>query len=261
MSEPLQEWAVDGYLKELVRRLQVVAGDELVGVYAGGSYAFGAYEPERSDLDLAGIVASPATQTLKESIIAALGHESLPCPARGLEFVLYRLATVREPSIEAAFELNLNTGARMEFRAEFEPGPKETHWFPIDRSILAQHGIVLFGPHSEDVFARFPRAQLLPVVLEAVRWHSNGLARGDDAVLNACRAWRYAVEEVWSPKPAAGAWALAQPDPPKLVAAALKARSGSGRLDPAAVRLFLQTTARRIERVAEEHHAAPPVPL
>ena len=33
---------LDDYLAELTRRLRDVLGDELLGVYAGGSYALGA---------------------------------------------------------------------------------------------------------------------------------------------------------------------------------------------------------------------------
>jgi hypothetical protein len=43
---------LDGYLAELTRRLRDVLGDELLGVYAGGSYALGAYEPGRSEVPL-----------------------------------------------------------------------------------------------------------------------------------------------------------------------------------------------------------------
>jgi hypothetical protein len=38
------------YLAELTRRMREILADDLVAVYAGGSYALGAYEPGRSDL-------------------------------------------------------------------------------------------------------------------------------------------------------------------------------------------------------------------
>ena len=40
-------------------RLRDVLGDELLGVYAGGSYALGAYEPGRSDIDVNAVVTGP----------------------------------------------------------------------------------------------------------------------------------------------------------------------------------------------------------
>jgi Domain of unknown function (DUF4111)/Nucleotidyltransferase domain len=239
---------LEAYLRELVRRVAAVFGADLVGVYAGGSYALDAYEPGRSDIDVAAVV-SAASLGAKEALVQELRQESFPCPARGLELVLYRLDAVQNPSPGAAFELNLNTGARMEFRAEYEPGTDEQHWFPLDRSLLRQRGVALHGPPAADVFAPLPRRVLLGLVLAAVRWHSSGAARGDDAVLNACRSWRFAAEAVWSSKREAGAWALRH-DAPPIVAEALELRSGTARLDPAAVRRFLDSVAERVEAAA-----------
>jgi hypothetical protein len=150
--------SLDDYFAEVVARLRGIASADLVGVYVGGSYALRAYQRDRSDIDMAAIVAKQPSQPLKDAVVGALRHEALPCPARGLELVVYTAEAVREPSTEAAFELNLNTGARMPFRVDFEPDPDEAHWFPIDRSILAQHGVALFGPPAADVFGVLGRS-------------------------------------------------------------------------------------------------------
>jgi hypothetical protein len=94
------------YLKELAARLHAAAGEELVGVYVGGSVALDAYDIGRSDLDVAAVVRFAAPRKLKDAIVDAIRHESLPCPARGLEFVLYRLGATCEPPTDAGFELN-----------------------------------------------------------------------------------------------------------------------------------------------------------
>src|SRR5215208_5448951 len=95
---------VDEYLAELTRRMREILGEELLAIYTGGSYA--------------------------------LRHDAVPCPARGLELVVYALATVQQSTGAPGFELNLNTGARMDFRADHEPGEIEDFWFAIDRSIV-----------------------------------------------------------------------------------------------------------------------------
>src|SRR3954471_3037649 len=48
----LVQMDLDAYLAELARRLNDVLRDALAGVYAGGSYALGAYEAGRSDVDV-----------------------------------------------------------------------------------------------------------------------------------------------------------------------------------------------------------------
>ena len=231
------------YHEQVVARLQALLGAELVGVYAGGSIVLGGYDPNRSDLDVAAVCRRPLSIESKLELGDALRHESLPCPARGLEFVLYPFRSVREATVEAGFELNLNTGRAMRFTLETAPGETSRHWYVIDRAILREHGRTLFGPPAQEVFAPIPRETLLPVLYESVRWHQEAEdAREDDnAVLNACRAWRYAVEGVWSSKPDAGAWAHARVDDPDLISHALTVRSGDGRrLDRQRVDAFLR---------------------
>jgi hypothetical protein len=225
---------------------------ELVGVYVGGSYALGAYEPVRSDIDVAAVISSQGSRALKECVAAAVRHESLPCPARGLELVVYRRDAVQRGTTEAGFELNLNTGSSMAFRADFEANRAEAHWFPIDRSVLRECGVALCGPPPAEVFGALPRRPLATVLVESIRWHATAGARADDAVLNACRAWRWAVDGVWSSKPAAGAWARSQPGAPPLIAESLAARHGNGQLDPPAVEIFLQDVVSAVEEVAAE---------
>lgn len=217
---------VEAYHRELVSRLQAILGDGLVGVYAGGSFALGDYHHGTSDLDVAVVVGSRLDPGTKEAIVDALRHESLPCPARGLELVVY--------SPEAGFELNLNTGARMDFRAELEPGG-EWHWFPIDRAILRDHGVVLAGPAADEVFGETPRGELLDALAEGTRWHGAEEPTGVNTVLNAFRTLRFVRRGDWISKTAAGEWALAEGIEPELARQAL----GAHPLDPHAVRRLL----------------------
>jgi hypothetical protein len=193
--------AVDDYLAELTRRMQEILGEELLGVYAGGSYALGAYEHGRSDVDVTAVVASPLADAAKQALIGALRHESLPCPARGLELVVYPLATARGGGGEPGFELNLNSGAGMDFRADFEPGDIEGFWFAIDRSILREHGVALLGPPPTELFAAIPRDTLIPLLAESLRWHRDSdQPVGSDVVLNSARTRHFLDTGHWISK-------------------------------------------------------------
>lgn len=237
--------AVAAYHAELVARLQGLLGEELVGVYAGGSWSLGDFESARSDLDVAAVSQARLAAAVKRDIVEALRHESLPVPARGLELVLYAEPAVRVPTVEAALELNLNTGAGMRFRADLEPDPLERHWFPIDRAILAEHGLALHGPPAGEVFAPPSREELLRAVRESLEWHLRYGPAGDDAVLNACRALRYVVEGTWSSKGEAGRWALERVEDESLVAAALAARTRPARLDRDRVERLVRAVLQR----------------
>ncbi len=59
-------------------------------MYAAGSLALDAYQHGRSDIDIAIVCADALALPVKQTIVGALRHEALPCPARGLELVVYR---------------------------------------------------------------------------------------------------------------------------------------------------------------------------
>jgi hypothetical protein len=199
------------YLAELAEKLQGILGESLVGVYAGGSWALGGYEPPDSDLDVAVVIPEPLSDEAADGVVAALRHEAFPCPARGLELVVYTWESAASATTNPGFELNLNTGARLTFRADREPQPGERHWFAVDRSVLAAHGIALLGPPAAQVFAPIAVDDLRPVLADVLLWYEREAPESDDAILNAGRALRFAREGVWLPKPALRAWAAEQP--------------------------------------------------
>jgi predicted nucleotidyltransferase len=191
------------YLTEVAARLRRVLGGNLVGIYAGGSYALGGYAPGRSDLDVAAVVREPLSRETVSEVVAAVRHEALPSPARKLELVVYTEAAARSRSAEADFELNLNTGASEPFRLDTEPQAGESHWFAVDRSVLAATGVTLYGPPAADVFRAPGREDLMPLLAEVLRWYRDHAADKEDAMLNAGRALHFAREGVWVPKGAA----------------------------------------------------------
>jgi hypothetical protein len=193
--------AETAYLEALVATLRGLLGTDVVGVYAGGSFALCGYEPGRSDLDVAVVTKDVVARSRLTALAGAVGHDSLPCPARGLELVVYPLAAVRVPTVAPGFLLNVNTGARMPARTDYEPVAGERHWFAVDRSVLAQNGIALFGPPARDVFAAPPRDELLPLLAESLRWYLREAPEDESGVLNACRALHFARRGEWLAKP------------------------------------------------------------
>jgi predicted nucleotidyltransferase len=197
------------YLSELARRVQAALQGQLVGLYAGGSYALGGYEPGRSDLDVAVVVRHGLGRKSVDALVAAVRHESLPSPARKLELVVYTVQAAGSGTVAPSVELNLNTGPD-EFLAQTEIPPGEGHWFAIDRSILAEHGLALVGPPASDVFVSPPREGLLSILADLLRWYLREDPESDDALLNAGRALGFARNGRWTPKPTVRRWAREQ---------------------------------------------------
>ena len=157
---------------------------------------------------------------------------------------MYRRETALSGSAAPDFELNVNTGDGIPLFVQSlaDATTVGSHWFAIDRSVLAQAGIALRGPPADQVFAPVPPRELLPIVAASVRWYREHATDLDDAVLNACRALRFASEARWSSKPAAGAWAVERGlAPTDLVSRAVQARSQEVRLEGSRVTAFLQS--------------------
>lgn len=175
--------------------------------------------------------ASPA---LLRRVAERIAHPALPCPARGLEFVVYRRRSVGESDAPPVYDLDLNTGPAMAPRMSMDPAGEPGHWYPIDIAIGRAHAVALTGPPPQEVFAARPAALVRGALEVSLAWHEAHERDGANAVLNACRAWRWAKEGVWSAKTAAAQWSLERLDDPAPVHAALAARHGERRPAPAA---------------------------
>jgi predicted nucleotidyltransferase len=180
-----------GYLDELVSRLQDAA--HLHAVYLVGSAASGDYEHGRSDVDVVAVTARPLTDTEKQEVARAA--ESLPCPARKLELVVYPLGSERH-------EINLNTGEKV----SFDPAEDPAFWFVLDRAIAERQAVALLGPPWLETFEPVPRESVLGALEQALDWQEREEPLGRSSVLNACRAWMWLETGEWTSKSEAAAW-------------------------------------------------------
>ena len=190
------------YLRAVSARCRDVFGGSLVGIYTTGSLALGDYRPGRSDIDLMAIVAEPGDLRPRRQLAARLDHRVLTCPAAGLEFVLYPLATIARPTLAAGYLLNLNTGPSLPPVTSFDPGDGPAFWYAIDRAITYQSGASVYGPSAKELFAPLSFQDLLPAVIASVEAHSDPREGHllDNAVLNGCRTLCFARDRRWYAK-------------------------------------------------------------
>ncbi|GAA4562935.1 hypothetical protein GCM10023176_05780 [Micromonospora coerulea] len=229
---------VRGYLAELVDRARGVLGDDLVGAYAAGSVGLDAYQPGRSDVDVALVVARTLTGPVKRALVDRLRHEALPCPARGLELVVYRRDVAAAGTSGPGFEVELNTGATMPFRVTYAPADRPVadghFWYALDRSILHQSGRALVGPPAAEVFADLAPGDLRRLLAEALAWWlalptppGDGPAPGaEDAVLGACRSLVKVRDGRWLSKVDAGRRLRERGEHADLIGRSIAARHG-----------------------------------
>lgn len=258
------ESRVEQYLSRVADEAEAVVGADFAGAYAGGSVALDAFDPIRSDIDVALVTRSALSGTVKHQLVERLRHDALECPARGLELVVHRREVAMSGAAEPGFELELNTGARMDLRVTLRPEDRPAgdghFWYGLDRSILHQHGVALAGPPASAMFADLAPADLKELVVASVHWWTERAAlAGDgrypeaaDAVLGACRALVRIRSGRWPGKVDAGRWVLAGGIEPADVVAVVEesiaARAGGGPPPAGArARAFLERVLVEIE--------------
>ncbi len=226
--------------REVARRLRDVLAEELVGVYFVGSIALGDYVPGQSDIDIVAVSRDQVGYREKQEIVETLLDPRLPCPARGLEFTLYRRKVAASSPVGGDFEVNVNGGPRMVRAVNFDDKEQPRFWFVLDRAIAQRHGVVISGPSADEVFADVSRSILLEAMVESMRWHDTHERLGFYSVLNASRAWRFAVEDALGSKLDGAKWARARWREPSLIDAAVELRHGRpAALDDHELNVFL----------------------
>lgn len=239
MPEPGLPTEIQTYLAALTGTLRALLGENLLGVYLFGSAAQGAYEPGLSDLDVQAVTRHPLSLTLRQTIAARLSHAALPCPAHGLELVLYPQGAVDPMTATPTFDLNLNTGGHRTQHAGYDPSHEEAHWFVLDIALGRERGQALWGPPPDALFAEVPRLVVLNALAQSQTWHALHDTAAPNRILNAARTWRFLDTGEWGSKPEGVAWAAQQTRRFPVIAQAWLVRRGSGTLDPADVSAFM----------------------
>ena len=223
-------------------------GAEFIGAYFVGSVALGGYVIGESDIDIVAVCAQPLDDPAKRRVIDELLAATADCPARGLEFTMYRLDVLARQPDQADFEINVNGGPRMPQSvqsAEDQPG----FWYVLDRAIAHQHGVAIVGPPAHDVFVDVPREMLLDAMRQSMGWHREHEKATLYSVLNACRAWRFADEDVLGSKLEGAQWARPRWQKPSMIDAAVALRHGRhAELDEGEVDLFLAHVEQQLGR-------------
>lgn len=227
-------------------------GTELVGVYFVGSVALGGYVAGESDIDITAVTTSALTDTERPMVAWAVLDVTAACPARGLEFTLYRREVASSPPAGADFEVNANGGPRMPSTMHLDATVEPGFWYVLDRAVAHRAGVAIAGPAAHAIFAEVPRSSLLESMYESMAWHREHEKATLYSVLNACRAWRFAAEDVLGSKLEGAAWARVRWPDQGVIDAAVALRHGhDAELDGSAVDALLSSVAIGLREAAD----------
>jgi hypothetical protein len=225
VTDPLPD-DVGAFGKHLASILASELEDSLVGVYYVGSVALGGYVSGHSDIDIVAVCHQGLTRDAKRALAQKLVDASVDCPTRGLEFTLYRGHIAAAAAKGADFELNVNGGVGMRRLVRLTSTDQPRFWYVLDRAIAHRHGLAISGARPAQVFAPVPRPLLLDVLGESMRWHREHERATLYSVLNATRAWRFAVDDILGSKLEGAQWARKRWAAPWLIDAAVELRHG-----------------------------------
>ena len=214
------------FADEVADVLASVLTDEFVGAYFVGSIALGGYVTGESDLDIVAVCRGPVDEDAKQAVVERLLRATSDCPARGLEFTLYRVEVASSLPEQADFEVNVNGGPGMPRSVHLSSDDQPRFWYVLDRAVAHRHGIAISGPPAREVFTEVPRRLLLEVMGESMRWHRQNEKATLYSVLNASRAWRFAADDVLGSKLEGAQWARRRWPTPSLIDAAVDLRHG-----------------------------------
>jgi streptomycin 3"-adenylyltransferase len=206
-------------LQELEGSTRHVLGEALVGVYPHGSLVLGGWRADRSDIDVL-VVVDRILLPLEQSRLAdAWTEDALPCPGVGLELSVVTKETAGSPSARPPFELHVTTAPQ-------DRKVVDGHGHPGELDLVLHFAVCRSLGHP--VFAHVPHRLVMAQLADELTWaveHNPS----EYAVLNACRAWRYAVDRSLVSKVDGGRWAAERLDGPELglVRAALAAQTGA----------------------------------
>ncbi|HEY8045087.1 MAG TPA: aminoglycoside adenylyltransferase domain-containing protein [Streptosporangiaceae bacterium] len=241
--------APERYALKVASATAAAFGAPLAGVYLHGSAVLGGFDARRSDVDVLVVCDGPMTSVQQSAVAGALSGQRLPCPGRGLELSIVTLQVAQHPVAEPAFELHLATApedTKVIDGHRRGGDPDLVLHFAVCRSAgrLAGPGLPAaeaFGPVADDL--------VLAQLATELRWGAEH-ATGEYAVLNACRAWRFAVDGALVSKIDGGRWALGRvPGPDRgLIKIALDSQRSipAAGLDRGAVRQFVRQVLARL---------------
>jgi hypothetical protein len=231
------------YALRVASATAAVSGSQLTGVYLHGSAVLGGFDARRSDVDILVVNDGPMTSAQQRTVAEALSEQRLPGPGRGLELSIVTLQVAQHPVAEPAFELHLTTA------------PEDTkvidgHQHGGDPDLVLHFAVCrragrLIGPGlpAAQVFGPVAGDLVLAQLATELRWGA-GRAPDEYVVLNACRAWRFAVDGALVSKIDGGQWALGRTRDPEreLIKIALDKQQSipAAELDRSAVKQFVQ---------------------
>jgi streptomycin 3"-adenylyltransferase len=185
----------EDFVRGLDAALGKVLGEALLATYLHGSAVLGGFVEGRSDIDVLFIVDAPPDEEVLREAADALMSASAHCPGRGVELSIVTADGATRPAAPWPFLLHVTTDrADAPGNDRVVVGPEQLG----DPDLLMHYavcraaGLAVRGGPPEAFIGEISRRDILAYLDRELTWAMRGKSEAY-AVLNACRAWHYAV--------------------------------------------------------------------
>lgn len=201
-------------LEQIKNNYHSILGDNLIGFYVHGSYAFGCFSWERGDLDFLVVVTEEPSLSQKRALIRHLLALDSQAPQKGFEMSVVTVDAVCPFVYPTPYVLHYSNAWREDYRRDLDGTLSRLHGTDPDLAahIMVTHtcGIVLYGAPIEDVFAPVPHE----AYLDSIRYDIENAREDIDenpvyVILNLCRVLGYLRGAGVLSKEGGGVWGIA----------------------------------------------------
>ncbi|MBE5804145.1 MAG: DUF4111 domain-containing protein [Clostridiales bacterium] len=205
-----ESWAL---LHTIAREYHAILGNDLTGVYAHGSMAFGCFDPERSDMDFLVVVEHEPTDAQKRSLLEILLQLDAFAPSRGFEMSVVLAADCAAPEHPIPFSLHYSNAHRQACRTDLAEyigrmkgnDPDLAAHFTVTRAV----GRTVWGRPVKEVFAPVSREAYLASIRDDVADAAEAVRENPVyIILNLCRVLAAKREGAVLSKEQGGLWGL-----------------------------------------------------
>lgn len=176
-----------------------------LGCYVHGSAALGGFNRDRSDLDVLAIVRGPVSEESAQRVGSQL--LDLDCPAPGLELSIVTDRQAQTGGTDTGFVLHVDSADQRAVLGDGLTDPDLILHYAVCRKAAIRVGD---SPPPADLIAEVPRYLILDQLSAELKWALDKPAPAEYAVLNACRALRFAETDELVSKVDGGRWAVRQ---------------------------------------------------
>jgi len=219
-------WAL---LRRIAERYQSILGDNLTGVYAHGSLAFGCFRWDKSDIDFLVVTEREPSLEQKRQMIEALLAWDREAPPKGFEMSVVLAEDCRRAAHPSPYLLHFSNAHKAQYQQDLTGYCREMHG--VDPDLIAHYGVTravgraVCGRPVEEVFGPVRKADYLDSIRADLAQAEQDVTDNPVyVILNLCRALAYQREGLVLSKAQGGAWAVeAMPEDTEVIRVALYA--------------------------------------